>query len=275
MVQDAIAPEDLIEAARQACVDAALDGYENARLSGLCHEGAWEAAVSAIRRADLGASLGTGSQLGPSAEAARTNGSLEDRTALLAREFASPGSPAAGSGAAATGAIAAGLVEWIAGHLERHGPASSRKRAGAIRGRAAQLQTTLASAAQHDADTVKRLIDASGSEASGGELVPAVESALEIASLCARAATLAVEVAIHTRGALRPDVAVAQQLAWSASHCALRLFEENLPTEDEPTEPSLHAKRRAWKVRLLLHRAAPLPPDALSGSEDGQPARSE
>ena len=46
---------DVAEAVRQACIEAALAGYESASLAGLCHEGAWEAAVSAIRRAPLDA----------------------------------------------------------------------------------------------------------------------------------------------------------------------------------------------------------------------------
>jgi CBS domain-containing protein len=43
----------LAEIVRNACVAAALDGHESAALSGLCNEGAWEAALSAIRRLDL------------------------------------------------------------------------------------------------------------------------------------------------------------------------------------------------------------------------------
>ena len=43
----------LIEAVRQACLDAALAAYEDASIRGLCHEGAWEAAISAIRMLDL------------------------------------------------------------------------------------------------------------------------------------------------------------------------------------------------------------------------------
>ena len=39
----------LAEAVRKACVQAALDAYENARMDGLCHDGAWEVAVGAIR----------------------------------------------------------------------------------------------------------------------------------------------------------------------------------------------------------------------------------
>jgi len=40
---------------QKACIDAALEGYENAALSGLCQEGAIEAAISAIQMLDLDA----------------------------------------------------------------------------------------------------------------------------------------------------------------------------------------------------------------------------
>lgn len=43
----------IAEATRQACIEAALAGYESAAISGLCHEGAWENAISAMRRLDL------------------------------------------------------------------------------------------------------------------------------------------------------------------------------------------------------------------------------
>jgi hypothetical protein len=46
---------DLAERVRQACVEAALAGYERAEISGLCREGAFEAAISAIRMVDLSA----------------------------------------------------------------------------------------------------------------------------------------------------------------------------------------------------------------------------
>lgn len=42
---------------RDACVRAALDAYEQAGMSGLCHEGAWECAVGAMRSLDLDAVL--------------------------------------------------------------------------------------------------------------------------------------------------------------------------------------------------------------------------
>jgi hypothetical protein len=43
----------LAEAVRAACIRAALAGYEDAGLSGLCHEGAWERAIDAIRELKL------------------------------------------------------------------------------------------------------------------------------------------------------------------------------------------------------------------------------
>ncbi len=41
------------ERVRAACVQAALAGYEQAGMDGLCHEGAWEAAIDAIRSLNL------------------------------------------------------------------------------------------------------------------------------------------------------------------------------------------------------------------------------
>lgn len=45
----------LAEAVRKACVEAALTAYEDAAMSGLCHEGAWECAVDAMRSLDVAA----------------------------------------------------------------------------------------------------------------------------------------------------------------------------------------------------------------------------
>jgi hypothetical protein len=39
----------MVEAVRQACIAVALQAYEDAGLSGLCHEGRWEYAVDAMR----------------------------------------------------------------------------------------------------------------------------------------------------------------------------------------------------------------------------------
>lgn len=45
------------EIVRDACIRAVLDGYQQAAMSGLCHEGAFEAAVDAVRMLDLAALL--------------------------------------------------------------------------------------------------------------------------------------------------------------------------------------------------------------------------
>jgi hypothetical protein len=43
----------LAEVVRAACLTAALENYENASMRGLCHEGAWECAIGAIRSLNL------------------------------------------------------------------------------------------------------------------------------------------------------------------------------------------------------------------------------
>jgi hypothetical protein len=45
--------EQLAEAVRAACIEAALAAYEAARVDGLCDEGAFEVAIDAVRRLDL------------------------------------------------------------------------------------------------------------------------------------------------------------------------------------------------------------------------------
>ena len=44
---------ELAEAVRAACITAAQQGYAQAAMSGLCHEGAVEAALDAIKMLDL------------------------------------------------------------------------------------------------------------------------------------------------------------------------------------------------------------------------------
>jgi hypothetical protein len=39
----------IAEAIRVACLEAALESYEEAGMHGLCHEGAWGCAIGAIR----------------------------------------------------------------------------------------------------------------------------------------------------------------------------------------------------------------------------------
>ena len=50
---DAKLTQAIAEAVRMACIEAALDGYEIAAMNGLCHEGAWEAAISAMQTLDV------------------------------------------------------------------------------------------------------------------------------------------------------------------------------------------------------------------------------
>lgn len=43
----------LAESVRKACIKAARDGFKDASMSGLCTEGAMEAAISSIQKLDL------------------------------------------------------------------------------------------------------------------------------------------------------------------------------------------------------------------------------
>jgi len=54
----------LAEAVRTACLRAALRSYENARMDGLCDEGAFEVAIDAVRSLDLRALVGNVAQTG-------------------------------------------------------------------------------------------------------------------------------------------------------------------------------------------------------------------
>jgi len=47
----------LAKAVRAACLKAAREGYEHAAMSGLCHEGAVEASLDAVKMVDLEALL--------------------------------------------------------------------------------------------------------------------------------------------------------------------------------------------------------------------------
>lgn len=42
-----------LEKVRQACIDAAIDAYEDAGLRGLCQEGRWEIAIDALKHVNL------------------------------------------------------------------------------------------------------------------------------------------------------------------------------------------------------------------------------
>lgn len=44
---------DIAERVREACIKAAREGFRDASMSGLCSEGAMEAAISAIQSLDM------------------------------------------------------------------------------------------------------------------------------------------------------------------------------------------------------------------------------
>lgn len=48
-------PQKIAEAVHRACIDAALEAYEDAQVRGLCREGAWEVAIGAVRTLDVAA----------------------------------------------------------------------------------------------------------------------------------------------------------------------------------------------------------------------------
>lgn len=45
--------EDLARRIRDACLEAALQAYEDADMQGLCAEGRWEAAIGALKTVEL------------------------------------------------------------------------------------------------------------------------------------------------------------------------------------------------------------------------------
>lgn len=47
----------LADRVRNACIVAALEGYQRAKIAGLCQEGAWECAIDAMRMLELKPSL--------------------------------------------------------------------------------------------------------------------------------------------------------------------------------------------------------------------------
>jgi hypothetical protein len=50
--------EDLAKRIRQTCLEAVLQAYEDAGIQGLCAEGCWEAAISALKTVELAPLLG-------------------------------------------------------------------------------------------------------------------------------------------------------------------------------------------------------------------------
>jgi formiminotetrahydrofolate cyclodeaminase len=217
----------LAEAVRRACVEAARAGYAEAAIGGLCHEGAFEAAVGSIRRVDLAGLAET-----------------------ISEETPPPGgeAPSAGGAAAITSALAAALVERSASLSARDGPDSFRKRARAIASRAATLRALLLAAAPR-----------------GARPVEASDAAVEFTARGAQVATLAAELLRDGPATARRDAAAALRLASSAAECALALAEDDLRGAPD-ADPTGSAQRRLWRARLLLQRARPALGDAGSST---------
>lgn len=50
---DVARSQALAQQVKEACLHTALQAYEDARFNGLCHEGAWEVTVDALRSLDV------------------------------------------------------------------------------------------------------------------------------------------------------------------------------------------------------------------------------
>ncbi|MDZ7840579.1 MAG: acetyltransferase [Gammaproteobacteria bacterium] len=70
---------DVAKEVREACIQAALSAYEDASISGLCGEGAFEAAISAMRMLDVEAIGAAGAaEPGEHGNAAQPGGSRSE-----------------------------------------------------------------------------------------------------------------------------------------------------------------------------------------------------
>lgn len=215
------------EAIRSRCIQAAVDGYETASVRGVCHEGAWEIALGAMRAADLQE---------PSSD------DLQAQVRQLSATFAQDGAPAAGSAAAATGAAAAGLLQWLATlSFRRPGPFSEC--AAQIRRQAGQLQQDLSLAARVDAQLVAAWIDARRRQTQGPAVDVTTSSVLDIARSCAQVAMLAAQILRDGPASVRADAAVARDLALAAGDAALLLATENLRHADADADEDLRPLR--------------------------------
>jgi hypothetical protein len=242
---DATAQAPLAERIREACVVAALAGYEDAAISGLCHEGAFEVAISAIRRLDLDDLKAAGARPTAPGEG------LREATAGLVRRLAASGPPFAGSALAIDAALAAGLVAFAARTTAERGAKTFRRRATALARRAERLADVLGERAEDDAASVTRAL---GGDAQADRWAAALESVLGLGDEAAQVATLAAELADHASPSIRGDVLVALEIASNAAACAGRLAEENLRSIPD-AEPKRRARRRLWRTELLVRRA--------------------
>ena len=225
---------DRAEAVRGALIEAALDAYEDAGLSGLCAEGRWEAAVAAMRSLDVDAPTRLVTEPPPSAAPGEGPTSARRVAALIASLSGVVGAvtgtllppPSGGSVAAAAGALAAALTQMVAGltagrpkyaHVDAEMQATAQ--------RAAALGAELSVLVRHDATAVEAVTAAyklpKGTEDETSTRAAAIERAilratevpLEIARAAAAVADLAACVAERGNRHAVADAAVAALLA--------------------------------------------------------------
>jgi formiminotetrahydrofolate cyclodeaminase len=249
------------EGARHALVEAALRAYDDAGLSGLCAEGRWEAAVSALRGLDLRA---YGSPRGGGA--ARPTG--ERFAARAAAAAAAMPTPGGGSVAAVAGMLAATLARMVTGltvgRLQYRGVEAEMRDAA---NRAAALGVELTVLVARDAAACAEVAAAHelprGHEPAAQIRAAAVERALlhatevplEIARAAAEVAELGAFVAEYGNINAVSDAGVAVLLAEAAclgAVCAIRVNVTTLAGARDTTP----ASRFADAASVLAARAS-------------------
>jgi formiminotetrahydrofolate cyclodeaminase len=227
------ANRDDVERTRRALIDAALDAYEDAGLSGLCAEGRWEAAVDAMRTVDLST---------PTAPRP-----VEDLVASLGGVVSAVGGataapPGGGSVAASAGALAAALTQMVAGLTAgrpRYANVAEEMQAAARR--AAGLAAELVGLVRRDAVAFEAVSAAyrlprgddraASARAAAIEeaMVPATEAPFDIARTTAAVAELAATIAERGNTNAAADAVVAAVLAEAACRAAAMTVRVNAP----------------------------------------------
>jgi glutamate formiminotransferase/formiminotetrahydrofolate cyclodeaminase len=260
------AREDQVEAVRRTLVEAALAAYEDAGVSGLCAEGRWEAAVSALRGADLGRHVAV-----PAGPGGRTAGPGGATLVEFADAVAAPTpSPGGGSVAGAAGALAAALVQMVAGVTvgrRRYATVEAemrdaRDRAAALVGRLTALSAADAAAY---ADVAAAFAMPAAPDSGGGERTAAIERALlhatEVPLEIARAATEVVElaafVAEHGNANAVSDAGIAALLAEAVCRGAAYTVRVNVAALRRAVGRSSPGAPLADEAAALLARAGP------------------
>ena len=222
---------DAADAVRRAVIDAGVSAYEDAGLSGLCAEGRWEAAVDAMRSADVDA-------VDPVAALSR---SVSEMVTAVGGASAAP--PGGGSVAASAGALAAALTRMVAG-LTAGRPRYAHVAAEMqhIADRASTLAAELTALVVRDAAAFEAVAsayklprgteEAASARAAAIEraMIPATESPLAIARAAADVVELAASLAERGNTNAVADAAVAALLAEAVCCAAALTVRVNAPS---------------------------------------------